>query len=365
MECSSEPHYEQPAASIPCLPQPRNTILFIGDGMGREHERAGSVFAHGEEHALAFHRFPYRGSVSTFASNNLVTDSAAATTAMACGRKVNVGVVSEAIPGDGGPLTTLLERSAQRGKAIGLVTTAFMTHATMAGFGAHELSRYNCRSIAEDLFALRPNVLLGGARYITTAQAHAAQYEEVVEDANELDAIDPTTAYLSGQFGDGHMPYVLDGRGNLPSLPDMTQAALSILEKDADGFFLVVEAARIDHAGHANDVERLVREVAELGEAVNVAWRWAQGQTDTLIVVTADHETGGLVVQDDTGDKGVAPTARWSTDAHTADRVGIYAWGVNASYAAASIDNTDVFRLLGGCEEHAAAAGSAGTSQVR
>ncbi|MCB0218678.1 MAG: alkaline phosphatase, partial [Chrysiogenetes bacterium] len=147
---------------------------------------------------------------------------------------------------------------------------------------------------------------------------------------------------------DDNMPYEKDGVGELPHLSEMARAALEILETDPDGFFLMIEGGRIDHAGHENDIERLGPEVAEFDRAVQVALEWAKGREDTLILVTADHETGGLKLPR-TFNGEWPPPARWLHTNHTSTPVAIYAQGPNAQLVRDGLDNTDVFRILGGC----------------
>jgi len=323
---------------------PRNVIFLIGDGMGFEQVKAAGMYLNGGPGTLSFESLPYQGELTTYAANASVTDSAAAATAMATSHKANNGVISMAYPGDGRELETLLEYSRDRGKSTGLVTTTYMTHATPAAFGAHEPSRGNTSNIAGDyLNQTRPNVLLGGgSNGMSIASAAAAGYT-VVTDKAGMTALDTdTVTMVSGQFGSSHLPYELDGLGALPHLSDMTTTALDILDNDADGFFLMVEGGRIDHACHDNDIARSIHETIEFANSVQVAMDWAAGRTDTLILVTADHETGGLTVL---GGGGLYPLAWWSTGGHTSANVPIYAWGLNADMVSGVLDNTDLFDI--------------------
>jgi alkaline phosphatase len=154
-----------------------------------------------------------------------------------------------------------------------------------------------------------------------------------------------TITMTSGQFGDTHLPYEHDGPGSLPHLSEMTEVALDILEGDPDGFFLMVEGGLIDRAGHLNDLQRNIAETIEFASAVDKAIQWSQGCTDTLILVTADHETGGLTVLQNNG-QGELPAVSWSTTYHTGVNVPLYAWGVNAELVSGVLDNTDLFDIM-------------------
>lgn len=331
-----------PAQTV--LAQPKNVIFFIGDGMGENQIDTAAMYNGG---ALSFEGFPYQGWLSTHSADSSVTDSAAAGTALATGTKVNNGVISMAYPGDHGELQTLLEYYRDRGASTGLVTTTYMTHATPATFGAHNPSRNNLTDIAYDyLNQTVPNVLFGGgANGMSVSSAQAAGYT-VVTDRAGMQVLSPGTDNLaSGQFGSTHLPYEYDGLGSLPHLSEMTETALALLENDPDGFFLMVEGGRIDHACHANDIRRSVFETLAFDNAVQEAVAWSLGRTDTLILVTADHETGGLMVILDNG-AGNFPLVSWSTTGHTADNVPVYAWGVNAQLISGMMDNTDLFYVV-------------------
>jgi alkaline phosphatase len=337
----------------PARSEPTNIIVFIGDGMGFEQVKAAGMYGYGAEGTLLFETFPYQAEVTTYSASSSVTDSGAAATAIATGFKVNNGVISTEIPGDNGELYTLLEYSIDAGKSTGLVTTAFMTNATPAAFGAHEDSRGNFYEIAQDyLNQTRPNVLFGGGNYgISVADAEAAGYTVVLDRAEMQGLNTATETLVSGQFGNYHLPYEYqyftgfdDGYDTLPHLSEMTSTALDILKNDPDGFFLMVEGARIDHGGHANMIDWNTFETLEFENALNVVMNWAQGRSDTLILVTADHETGGLTVLQNNG-QGVFPDVSWSTSSHTGTNVPIYAWGQNADRVTGILDNTELFDI--------------------
>ena len=242
----------------------------------------------------------------------------------------------------------MLEYFKARGKMTGLVTTMYVAHATPAAFGAHESSRNNYAAIASDLLTgSRPEVLFGGAKYVSYSAAIAAGYSVVTTRAQLLAVVPDAVTRISGQFGTGYLPYEYDGVwGVFPHLSDMTDVAIDILDGDADGFFLMVEGGLIDIAGHNSNLARNIYETIEFADSVQKAIDWAQGRDDTLIVVTSDHETGGLLVTANNG-IGVLPTVIWTGEGnHTGVNVPVYAMGVNAEQVKPIMDNTDFFDLV-------------------
>ncbi|MDK1031434.1 MAG: alkaline phosphatase [Planctomycetia bacterium] len=348
------------STSVPvAAAEPKNVILFIGDGMGLEHVKATGMYLYGAEYGkgnrLVFEKFPNRGELKTSAAGGVVTDSAAAGTAIATGFKVNNGIISIALPankihGKGREMETMLEYFKKRGKSTGLVSSKTITDATPAAFGAHDPSRGNRAGIADDyLTQTRPNVLFGGGGAGMTSEAARAAGYIVVTDRAAMLALKPETSKMvSGQFGTGNMPFEADGPyDKLPHLSEMTAVALKLLSTDRDGFFVMIESAQIDSAAHLRDIRRTVLETVEFAKAVQVAVKWAKRRKDTLIIVTADHETGGLKVVKNNG-KGKFPTVTWATGGHMPTNVPIYAWGAAAKRVSGVMDNTDVFRIATG-----------------
>jgi alkaline phosphatase len=257
------------------------------------------------------------------------------------------------IPGDSSELYTLLEYFRDNGKRTGLVTTTYMTHATPAAFGAHEPSRNNKEEIADDYFQqTRPNILFGGGENGMSEIVAGVSGYTVVLDYSGMQGLDTDIeTMVSGQFGSYHLPYEYDyfigtssGYDTLPHLSEMTVTALDILDNDPDGFFLMVEGGRIDHAGHSNKLEQNIFETLEFENTVQAVVDWAQGRSDTLILVTADHETGGLSVLQNNG-QGSFPDVSWSTTGHTGVNIPAYAWGVNADMVYGIMDNTVLFSV--------------------
>jgi alkaline phosphatase len=237
------------------------------------------------------------------------------------------------------------------GKSTGLVTTSTMTDATPAAFAAHNSSRWNYPQIASDyLFVIRPNILLGGGNYGWNALEAVSAGYTIVTNLSSLQAIDTETAtHVAGVFGHGVFPSEYDGLGDLPTLSQMTTTALDILDNDPEGLFLLVEHEGTDTYGHENDIQRSIFAAVELSNAVQIALDWAAGRDDTLIVVTADHETGGLSVTQNNGE-GNMPTVSWSTLGHTNLRVPVYAVGPNSNSINGIFDNTRLRAIMLGDE---------------
>ncbi len=353
----------------------KNVIVMIGDGMGFEQVKAASVYAYGKEGKLSFEKY-YRGEMATHSANSYLgkshaTDSAASATAMATGQKAKNGVLSEK---SGKPIRTILEHLREQGRVTGLVTTVPVTHATPAGFGAHTNDRNNYRDIASDyLEQTRPNVLFGAyysnGRGMTETKAEKAGYavvttrqdmRHIVELTDQDSTEDP---FVAGLFSPDEMPWEYDyynphsilfpeekknGSTNYdtaPHLSEMTAAALSLLDDDPDGFFLMVEGGKIDWAGHSNIIEHNVFETLEFAKAFQAVLDWAGGRDDTLVLVTADHECGGLTVVE-SREKGFMPAVFWGTTSHTGVNVPVYATGPGAEEFVGVIDNTDLFTII-------------------
>ncbi|WP_456472725.1 alkaline phosphatase [Methanocaldococcus sp.] len=270
----------------------KNVIILIGDGMGISQLYITKLcYGH-----LAMQDFPYTGYEMTDSLSGEVTDSAAAGTAIATGFKTYNGMISQVyIDGKDYNLTTLLELAEKLGKSTGLVTTTRITHATPAVFGAHVDDRDKEREIAKQYLEHKINVLLGGGKEMFSPEL-LEKYKDagytIVYNKNELE--DANGNYLLGLFADSHIPYVLDRNKDDVGLLDMTKKAISVLEKNKNGFFLMVEGGRIDHASHANDIASVVAETKEFDDVVRYCLNYAKKRGDTLVVVLADHETGGL-----------------------------------------------------------------------
>lgn len=315
-------------------------ILMIGDGMGRGQIEAASAFAHGSSDALAMQRLPHRGELTTGGPSG-ITDSAASATAMATGVYTYNGRV--ALDRERRPLETLVELARSRGMGSGIVSTASIPHATPAAFSAHNVTRHDYVGIAADQArTVQPDVMLGGgARFFMPSGPGSARRDEglfealeaaryaIVHDRDQLAAATATRVErLFGAFAPEHMTYVRERSPETrePTLSEMTLAALRVLDARPEGFFLMVEGARIDMASHGNDLANTVAETIAFDETVTAVIEWAAGRDDVTLIVTADHECGGLevVTQRPAGE---LPAVRWRWGNHTNARVDVFASG--------------------------------------
>ncbi|MGB9561899.1 MAG: alkaline phosphatase, partial [bacterium] len=286
-------------------------ILFIGDGMGQNAISATRYIIYGADGLLNMERLPYQCRVKTYAKNSLITDSGAAGTGMATGEKTNVRMIS--VKSDGKTAApTIAELAKKDGYACGIITTMRISHATPATFIAHSGSRSFEEDIAVQAINFKPNVLFGGGlNFLIPAKDGGKRTDElnliniavdsgftIVKERKELLAIPDTVKYVLGIFAKEHMRYELERDTTYePSLTEMVSVALKILPKASKkGFFLMVEAGNIDYAAHANDFVNLVGDVFELDKAVKVAIEFAKKNKNTLLIVTADHETGGFAL---------------------------------------------------------------------
>jgi alkaline phosphatase len=280
--------------------RPKNVILMIPDGFG-----TGSVtmarMALGRK--LALDSF-ITGATDTRSSDNFVTDSAAAGTALAAGIRTYNGAIS--LDDDRQPVGTVLEAAKARGMRTGLVTTTRITHATPAVFAAHVPARSMEEEIAAQMLATGPDVMLGGGIEFfrprpdgrrtddrdLLAEARTAGYT-VLTEGRELAA---AQGRVLGLFSTSHLAYEVDRPGTgQPSLAEMTEKALALLDNPR-GFFVMVEGGRIDHAAHGNDAVGHLHDVVAYDDAVAAALAFAERDGQTLVISVADHECGGLSI---------------------------------------------------------------------
>jgi len=318
-------------------PVVRNVILMIGDGMGLYHQYAAYTANKG---TLAIERFQYVGLAKTWSANNYTTDSAAAGTAIACGEKTNNGMLG-VLP-DSTSVKSMLEYAADNGLSTGIVVTCELTHATPAAFVAHVSSRSDNEDIALDMARTGINVAIGGGRTF---------FEERSDGKNLTDSMKAKgfqVVYTVDEVknaGEGNLlglladvsPERYPARGEI--LVEGVTKAIDILNQNKKGFFLMVEGSQIDWAAHANNQEETVSEVLDFDRAIQIAFDFAERDGQTLVIVTADHETGGLGIARGNLETGNLSTT-FSSTGHTGVPVPVYAFGPGAEKFSGIYENT-------------------------
>ena len=292
----------------------QNIILFIGDGMGPSQVVIAQYYSElvlGKElNMLKLCNEGTLGMITTYAADVLVTDSAAAATALATGVKTKNTVLCQSTGGY--TLAAITEKAQKLGKKVGIVTNTFICDATPAAFSANDYYRKNYPDIIEEqLLSTQADVYLGGGlAYALPASMKGSEridkrnlLEEakkigytVVQNKAELANVNAVeTTKLLGLFAKEYMAYEIDRETtDEPSLVEMTQKTLEILSQAEQGFFLMVEGGKIDKAGHNNDAAAVLRETLMFDEAVGIGMEYAKSQKNTLVIWTADHETGGM-----------------------------------------------------------------------
>ena len=291
--------------------QAKNIILMIGDGMGPAHIHITWLYATRQlGKNLVMTEVMDNGRTAYMVNDtadSTVTESAAAATQMATGVKVLAKSIG--VGPDGKILKTILDLAKEKGKATGLVTTSRITDATPAAFVAHVEHRSDEMRIADQLVKSDVNILFGGGKEFFVPESEKGKRKDGRNLLNEAKqnryAIAETAEEMKkaqgdkvlGLFNIGYINFEIDREGSLePSLAEMTVKAIQVLSQKEQGFFLMVEGGRIDHAAHYYDIGSVISDTLAFDEAVKVAYDFQKGNPDTLLIITADHETGGLVV---------------------------------------------------------------------
>lgn len=328
----------------------RNVILVIGDGMGLG--AAASWMANNDFGPTCFDRAQYVGIVKTYSANSRVTDSAAASTAIATGHKTDNSMLGM-LP-DGTKPLSIAALAKNKGLSTGIIATSYVLDATPGGFYAHVAGRGDRKGIAEDLIAFRPDVTVGGGRkYFTSGKytsenmidkAIAAGFNYVSTPEEFYAAKQPPILGLLDEGSEIEAPET-----DPELLSDLAGHTLEILENNRKGFFTMIEGSLIDHAAHANNTERLLCLMEEFDNLVNYVFDYADSHKGTLVIVVADHETGGITLVPGSKDftKGESGLElKYSTTGHTASPVVLYAYGASARKFSGVMENTDIFKRI-------------------
>lgn len=335
--------------SLAAQPQVRNVIFMIGDGMGINQIYAGMTANGG---SLNVEQCPVTGFSKSYSANKYITDSAAGGTALATGTKTNNNMVGLA-PDSTTVLHSSLYYAAQNGKATGIVVTCPLTHATPASFYAHQVSRHMYEEIALDLLKADIDVMIGGGRKHLEQRADGRNLSkqfadkgyDVVYTEAELFASDRPK--ILAPLADIDMP-IASERGDY--LPNAVEKAIETLSHDENGFFLMVEGSQIDYQCHNNNGDEMIREVRDFDNAIGKALDFARKDGHTLVVITADHETGALSIINGDFATGTVECKFNKTD-HSGVPVPVFAFGPGAERFTGMQQNIDfrnkVLELMG------------------
>ena len=330
---------------------PKNVVLIIGDGMGPGAIQLTALYQHKDEGTLIMEQLPVAARCTTLSVYTNVTDSAAAATAIACGTKTDNG--SLGLTPDNRRLTPFTELARQEGRGVGLITSDALTGATPAGFYAHVATRGLYQGVADDAARCGYDVLIGNAngKPWFTPKAQGGQRTDARDLLTEMTAAG--YGVFEDQSGLDKLPadkcaLGFMAKGTLDSeqcLAQLTETALARLSKNEKGFFLMVECTITDAGGHGNKPELSVRGTLQVDWATRTAVEFASKRNDTLVLVTADHETGALsscITNKPAGKLVINYTAT----SHTAIPVRLFAYGPGAHLFKGSIDNTDIAKNI-------------------
>jgi alkaline phosphatase len=318
---------------------PKNVIFLIGDGMGVSHIHAGLTANKGK---LFLENFKHIGFINTSSADKYVTDSAAGGTALSTGKKTTNGAIGVDVNKQ--PIKTILEDAEDKGLATGLVSTSSITHATPASFIAHQESRNMYEEIAADFLKTDIDVFIGGGyKHFTERKDGRNLVEElkqkgyrVKQDMNTIKNV--KEGKLAGLTASEHNGR-LNERGDM--LPVATNTAINILSNNKKGFFLMVEGSQIDWGGHAGSTIYIVEEMLDFDRTVGKALEFAANNKETLVIVTADHETGGMAIVDGNYETGMVK-GEFPTGSHTGVMIPVFAYGPGAEQFTGIMDNTDI-----------------------
>jgi alkaline phosphatase len=321
----------------------KNVILMIGDGMGMTQISTAWVANHG---ALNIDNFPVIGLSRTYAANKLITDSGASGTAMAAGKKTNYHSVGVDVQGN--PLPSITDLASEKGLSTGIVVTCNLSDATPSAFCAKNPDRDKEEDIAEGYLNCNVDFIFGGGR---DQFIHRTDKRDLMSEMQQKGYQVTRTWAETEKIVSGKVFAVLED-GQLPLAPvrgelwqQASIKALDMLSQNKKGFFVMLEGSRIDDCGHWNDIPALMNEVFDFDQTIGKVLQWAEKDGETLVIVLADHETGGLTLLD--GDIGTGSVkGSYSTGGHSGIHVPVYAYGPKAQQFAGIYENTEIFQKI-------------------
>ena len=348
----------------------KNVILLIGDGMSISQISAYRLINGGPNSRISVDKFPYSGIVLTHSEDGIVTDSASSATAYSTGFKTNNTYLG--LDANKNVLENLTETLDRSGYVSSLLATSEITHATPAAFVAHVDLRWKTDEISSQMVDSNVATFLGGGRHFFLPEEKGGKREDgrnllqevsdshvLLKTKEDMINFDPNKpGRVFGLFADEHIRNIETPDNHIfePSLADMLEFSVNrsdyFIDNGCRGFFIMAEGSQVDWAGHVNNIDYLNNEMKDLDSAVDWALNYAIENSDTLVVVTADHETGGLLIEpanpvDYKGDKvKFSFNTAVGRGTHTGVPVPVYAYGPGAENFTGTLDNTDVYRAI-------------------
>ena len=322
--------------------KPPNIIMMIGDGMGLSAISSGM---YSNNNYTSLERSEYIGLLKTHSLDNLVTDSAASGTAMSSGVKTYNRTVG--LDGNLSSVKSILEICRDRGYTTAIVATSTIVHATPASYYSKVKSRYQYDEIASQLSKSNINFFVGGGEKYFNDRVDGRNLINEMDDyffANSLESFKNINSNKIGYLTYYDEP-VGKHEGREPSLEDIAQITIQKLKSFDNPFFLLVEGSQIDWGGHDNDSEHLISEMLEFDKTIETVFNFADKDKNTLVVITADHETGGAAIVDGNLEESFVKIKYVSGD-HTATMVPIFSLGPYSSLFKGVYDNTEIFDKL-------------------
>ncbi len=328
--------------------QAKNVIFLIGDGMGLSQISA-AIYNNSNQYSLE--RFSDLGLHKPHSSDKLITDSAAGATAFACGIKTYNGAIG--VNQDTLPVKTILEEAVDKNLKTGLVATSTIVHATPASFIAHNKYRKNYEEIAEDFLITQADIFIGGGKkYFDRRESDNRNLVNELKKAgysvndyfnhsieNIKSIPDKKMAFFTAD--DDPIP-AMQGRDYL--LPAAKLSIDHLNQNNENGFFLMIEGSQIDWGGHANNAEYVLEEMKDFDNVIHYVLDWAQENGETLVIVTADHETGGLAIQPDS--KMDSLNIAFTSTYHTGVIIPVFAYGPSSKNFRGIYENTDIYQKI-------------------
>ena len=355
---------------LPVSEKAKNIILLISDGMSLSQVSSYRLLKGGPNERIAVDRFPISGIVLTHSQDAIVTDSASSATAFSTGKKTNNGALG--LDQDNQVLENFTEIIDKYGYVSSLISTSEITHATPAAYASHVDLRWKTDEISLQMMDSDVMTILGGGRHFFMPEEIGGKRSDevnlleeiktshtILTKKTDMDNFDHSyKGKVVGLFSDEALrdTDTPENHSLEPTSSEMLNFALKRSEQfnssGCNGFFVMVEGSQVDWAGHANNLDYLKREMEDFDEAVRTALDFAKNNQETLVIVTADHETGGLLIEPATPTNYTSPEVKFSFNtgigygSHTGVPVPVYAYGPGAINFTGTLDNTDIFYAM-------------------